>query len=469
MQALEEAMTNRCVVLGVLLGVAAGAGPAEGQAPPREDAWRAVADVAGAAAERGFAGQVLAVRDGERLFYESFGLADADARTPVTGETVFAIGSVTKQFTRVAVLLLEERGLLSRSDPISRHLDGMPADKADITVGQLLDMRAGFHEHHDDTGDHQAMTRDEALARIYAQDLLFEPGSERAYSNSGYTLLAAIVEEVSGTGFETFVRRELLDPHGLDRIGFHGDGRWEDDAVAHGRNGLAYGDNAPSSWPSTTWALMGAGGMVASAADMERWIGALRGGDVLGPEALALAYRPDGTALYAGGDDYGFTTGIVELDHGNDFVVVTTNSAYESLGLALEVAEAMNGEPPPIEVPRREVATDEGPGEGPGGGILDSPRGRRIASVMSALEDGSETALRRLVEEDFSPAMRDAFPMDDHLSMLGEISARVRAASRVGASPIAEWEVEIVADDTVIVVSLDPADPHLVSGIRVGG
>jgi hypothetical protein len=317
------------------------------------------------------------------------------------------------------------------------------------------------------------MTRDEALARIYAQELLFEPGSERAYSNSGYTLLAAIVENVSGTDFQSFVRRELLDPHGLGHIGFHGETRWEDDGVARGRNGLAYGDNAPSTWPAPTWALMGAGGMVASAADMERWIRALRGGEVLGPEGLAAAYGPDGNALYAGGDDFGFVTGIVELEHGDDFVVVTTNTGYEALGLAADVAQAMTGEPLPFDVPRREVETEaepgEGPSGGPGGGIPDSPRGRRIASIMSALEDGSEAALRGLVEEDFSPAMRDAFSMEDHLSMLGEISARMRAASRLGARPIAEWEVEIVADDTVIVVSLEPVEPHLISGIRAGG
>lgn len=452
--------------LAALAGLACTAVPALGQAPERDEAWRAVADVAGAAAERGFSGQVLAVRDGERLFYESFGLADADARTPVTGETVFAIGSVTKQFTRVAVLLLEERGLLSRSDPISTHLEGVPADKAGITVGQLLDMQAGFHEYHDNEGDHQAMTRDEALARIYAQELLFEPGSERAYSNSGYTLLAAIVENVSGTGFQSFVRRELLDPHGLDHIGFHGERRWADDGVARGRNGLAYGDNAPSTWPATTWALMGAGGMVASAADMERWIRALRGGEVLGPEALARAYRPDGTALYAGGDDFGFITGIVELDHGSDFVVVTTNSGYETVGLALEVAEAMNGEPPPIAMPGREIATDEDRGDD---GAPDSPVERRVRGFLAALEDGSEDALRRLVEEDFTAAMRDGFPMEQHLAVLGQISTLVRTAATLDVVPTSDFEFDIIAGDTTISVGLESAPPHRIEGIRAGG
>ncbi len=357
----------------VALALWAGVAPLEGQAPSGEEARRAIAGLLTRAAEHGFAGQVLAVRQGERLFYAGVGLADPEARVPVDTGTVFAIGSVTKQFTRVAILLLEQRGLLSTPDAIARHLEDVPPDKAGVTIADLLAMRAGFQEYHDDTGDHQPMTRDEALARILSQELLFEPGTGRAYSNSGYTLLAAIIESVTGASYTEFVRHELIEPTGMTSTGFHGDDRWEDRRVARGRGPARFGDNAPDRWPPVTWALMGAGGMVSSASDLATWIRALRAGDVLGPTALAKAYPVDVSyARYAGADDYGFQTGVIELDDGRDVTIVNACSGDDALALAARVAEVMTGTLLPFELPRPEVGTGTvrtGPPPGAAGSV----------------------------------------------------------------------------------------------------
>jgi CubicO group peptidase (beta-lactamase class C family) len=146
--------------------------------PSREEAAQAITEVAREAVARGFAGQILAVRAGEILVHEAFG--EAGPGMPMDVETVFAIGSVTKQFTKAAILRLEEQGRLSTSDPVSRFIDGLPQDKQAITLDQLLAMEAGLGEYHDDSGDHQPMTKEEALERIGAQELLFEPGTDRA-------------------------------------------------------------------------------------------------------------------------------------------------------------------------------------------------------------------------------------------------------------------------------------------------
>ncbi|NNF38871.1 MAG: beta-lactamase family protein [Gemmatimonadetes bacterium] len=308
-----------------------------------------LARIGAEAAARGVSGQMLAVQNGVPVFEAAYGtVAETEAAPPITPETVFAIGSVTKQFTRVAVLALEEDGLLSRSDRLGDLLPGVPADKTAITVDQLLKMSAGFHEYHDDDGDHQPMSKPEALERILGQALRFEPGSDRAYSNSGFTLLAAIAEEVSGESFADYVRERLLNPLGLDRIGFHGDDRWADADVARGLGGDTFGANAPHTWPAPTWALQGAGGMVASARDLSRWILALRGGEVLGPEALEAAYSgPE--AFYAGGDDFGFVTAIVEMDGGLTHVVTATNSGGPASEEAVHLMiEAMTGRPSPF-------------------------------------------------------------------------------------------------------------------------
>ncbi|MDH3732429.1 MAG: serine hydrolase [Gemmatimonadota bacterium] len=475
------------ILIAAGIGVLSTSNPLEAQRPDRDEARHAVGEIAGAAAERGFAGQVLAVRDGELLLHEAFGLSDTGAGTPTSLETVYAIGSVTKQFTRVAILNLEEEGKLDASQPIHRYLEGVPTDKREITLQQLLDMRAGFHEYHDDSGDHQAMNREEALTRILAQDLLFEPGTERAYSNSGYTLLAAIVENVSGMTFPEYVRSALLEPVGLHRVGFHGDALWGDTLPSRGRNGIRFGENAPHTWPSVTWALQGGGGMVASAQDLMNWIQALRGGAVLGPEALARAYRDDGNALYAGGDDFGFQTGVVELADGADFVIVNTNTAADVLAIAMEAAEAMTGEALPFELPREAAVEEEGPEPsaaapgaervvvrgGPGGqdGIPDSPRARAAMGFLEAMRAGTDEALVALVNEGFAPAMRDAFTVYEHVEQLAMLRDLIEGSDDVGLSPRGEFVVAIMLQPSgqAIILDLEPSPPHGIAGVRVEG
>ena len=132
-------------------------------------------------------------------------------------------------------------------------------------------MSAGFHQYHDDSGDFQEISRDEALQRIFAQPLLFEPGTDRAYSNSGYSLLAAIVELVSGESFHDFLRAYLFEPARMTSTGFYGEPRVADELVARGHGALAsYGErNAPQYWPEVAWALMGSGGVFGSRVSRE--------------------------------------------------------------------------------------------------------------------------------------------------------------------------------------------------------
>ncbi|MGD8331693.1 MAG: serine hydrolase domain-containing protein [Acidobacteriota bacterium] len=441
------------------------------------DARRAEAErIIAAAVDDGFAGQVLAVVDGDVVLDHGYGLADAEASVPVDTDTVFAIGSVTKAFTRAAVLKLAEQDGLALLDPISKHLDDVPDDKRNVTIDELLTMRAGLQEYHDDTGDHQAMTRDEALRSILAQQLRFEPGTHEAYSNSGYTLLAAIIENVSGQDWDDYIREHLIVPASMERTGFHGDDLWPDVEVARGRGGRTYGDNAPHHWPSPTWALAGAGGMVSDAHDLLRWIRAVRAGEVLGPEALARFYPADEpNRLYAGGDDFGFVTVVMEIDHADDVIIVNTNTGYPAFGLAGDVIEALRGEPLPFAVPGRdrgEIERDTGGGEvraTTGEDVPDSPRGRAAMALVEALQDGSSEALEALVNQHFAAAFRDGFPMAQHLEILGELSREVRSASDINVGPVGElsFELRLVSsgDSDSYIVELEPTPPHGIIGI----
>ena len=429
------------------------------------------------AVEGGFAGQILAVVDGEVVLHAGYGSADAAGEVLIDTSTVFAIGSVTKAFTRAAVLKLAEEGRLSLSDTLSEHLEGVPADKRDITLDQLLRMRAGFHEYHDDSGDHQPMSREEALLRIFDQKLRFAPGSEEAYSNSGYTLLAAIIENVSGQPYPEYVRQKLIEPAGMEHSGFHGEDRWPDADVARGRNGRMHADNAPHHWPFPTWALTGAGGMVANAEDLLRWIRAVRGGDVLGPDALARFYpKDDPHRVYAGGDDFGFITVVMEIDHDDDVIIVNTNAGYRPMALAADVIGALRGEPVPFAVPgqgepavEREVSGGDPRGVSDGG-IPDSPRGRKAMALMQALEDGSEEALQAVVAEHYSARLRDSFSLAEHMDLLGRLSEQIRAATDLNVRPVDEFSLEIRAVDaggqaSTFVIDLEDKPPHGIVGI----
>ena len=431
-----------------------------------------------AAVDDGFVGQVLVVVNGEVVLHEEYGLADAESGVPIDTSTVFAIGSVTKAFTRAAILKLAEEERLSLSDPISQYFQDVPADKRDITVDQLVTMRAGFGEYHDDTGDHQAMTREEALQRILAQRLRFEPGAEEAYSNSGYTLLAAIIENVSGQPYAEYVRSELMEPAGMTSSGFHGEDLWDDTQVARGRGGRMYGDNAPHHWPFPTWVLTGAGGIVANAEDLLAWIRAVRGGDVLGPQALAAFYPADEPhRVYAGGDDFGFLTVVMEVDQGDDIAIINSNTGFRSMALAASLIEALRGEPVPFNVPGAgggDTESESGGGmerETTGGGIPDSPRGRKAIALVEALEDGSPEALEALVTEHFAAELRDGFTMSEHLEMLGQISEQVRNAADLNVGPVDEFILQLRLVDaggetSVFIVELEDTPPHGIGGIR---
>ena len=131
-------------------------------------------------------------------------------------------------------------------------------------------------------------------------------------------------------------------------------------------------------------------------------------------------------------------------------VIVNTNTGYSVLPLAARLAEAMTGEPLPFDMPGRGGEAEEGPpgagagaGAGAGGQVPDSPRYRTGMTFLTAVRDGSPEALRSLVVEHFSPAMQDAFSMEEHLEELGRLGERVRASGDIRLAPRGPYTVEI--------------------------
>lgn len=253
----------------------------------------------------GFAGAALLASDGQIVLNKGYGLAHRAGGVPNTAETVFSLGSVTKQFTAAAIMKLEMQSKLLTSDPICNFFPEIPADKAVITLHQLLTHTAGLLN---DTGDDYAMADKEAtLLQIFESDLLFAPGSDYAYSNAGYTLLAAVVEQVAQRPYEQFLQEELFTPAGLQHTGYRLPD-WSGLNVAHWYNGRNdFGTPLEKAYPS--WNLLGNGDMLSTTADMFRWHRALLGDDILSAAAKVKMYTPELRA-------YGYGWQVVETENG---------------------------------------------------------------------------------------------------------------------------------------------------------
>ena len=157
------------------------------------------------------------IRDGQDIKTAAYGLANLELNVPVTPESVFEIGSVTKQFTAACILLLQQDAKLSIEDKITKYLPGIPESWSNVTVRHLLSHTSGIKSY---TGlDGFALTRHLTQAQfikaLSTQSMEFQPGDSWKYSNSGYSLLGYIVENVSGKGYWQFLRERLLQPVGM--------------------------------------------------------------------------------------------------------------------------------------------------------------------------------------------------------------------------------------------------------------
>jgi CubicO group peptidase (beta-lactamase class C family) len=304
-----------------------------------------------AAAAAGFSGSVLITVDGAKVLASGYGLADRDNDVPNVVDTAYDFGSVMKVLTATAVFKLEGEGELAVKDSLATIFDDVPADKADITLLQILQHRAGLDVYHDTEGDFEPMTRLEARQRIFAQELLFEPGSKEEYSNSGYTLLADVVQTVSGQEFTDYVRDELFAPAHMQQSGFFGDPIWEGVDTAIGYDASTFEGNDPAKWPYT-WSLVGNGGLVTTVSDLERWLVAVWKGEVLGPAAFESyeahylsggAYDLEGKTVYvaAGAGDYGLGGFAVDCPEASTRVILGTNTydVFDIEGFGIELSK----------------------------------------------------------------------------------------------------------------------------------
>jgi CubicO group peptidase (beta-lactamase class C family) len=267
----------------------------------------------------GFAGVVLVARGDAPLLAEGFGLADRERGLRWTPATVSCTGSITKQFTGAAVLMLEEDQKLSVTDPITKYFDGVPDDKAQITLHQLLTHSSGLSDP-EDIGDYDPVPLPEFVRKVLARRLLFPPGKGYEYANANFSLLGAIVEKLSGLGYEAFLRERLFLPAGMYETGYllpqWGDGRMAQGYIDGERWGTVLGHPMAADGPH--WALRANGGIHSTVYDMFRWSRALLEGHILSPESMKKYWAPH---VSEGGDTfYGYGWSIAKAPDGTKIV-----------------------------------------------------------------------------------------------------------------------------------------------------
>ena len=290
----HERLGRSIAVLAVTLLVSAQSARAQ-TTSGRPDTTRArLVDAMFAEYDKASPGAAVVVARGDSVvFARGYGLADVEHRVSITPSTSFRLASVTKQFTAAAVLSLVEDGRLGLDDRLGDLLDDVPAYARDVRVRQLLGHMSGVPDYEPIVGslDGPQVTDRDVLALLHhASKLYFEPGTSWRYSNSGYALLALIVEHRSGETFARYLRQRLFDRAGMATAVAHVEGI---DTVAN----RAYGySRRGGAWTRTdqnrTSAVLGDGGIYASAEELARWSAALDRHTVVSAASLSLATTP---------------------------------------------------------------------------------------------------------------------------------------------------------------------------------
>lgn len=265
---------------------------------------------------------VIVVKDGKTVFRKAYGAADVAAKTPLTPGTVLRLGSITKQFTAVAILMLAEEGKLALNDPITRFFPDYPTQGKVITVEHLLTHTSGIVSYTGKSGYVATMAKDLTVAQMidgFRNDPLeFEPGTQFRYNNSGYFLLGAIIERVSGTSYASFLEGRIFTPLGMKDTAYEGVERSNAPrAVGYTAQEKGFAPAQPLSM-SQPYA---AGALVSTVDDLAKWDAAIASGKLLKPASWKMAFTsyklsPEKSTGYGYGWGVGTLQGTPVVDHG---------------------------------------------------------------------------------------------------------------------------------------------------------
>ena len=303
-----------------------------------------------------FSGAILLARDGKVLLSKGYGMANLEDETPNTPQTKFRLGSLTKQFTAAAILLLQERGKLSVQDGVCKYMENCPSAWQAITIHHLLTHTSGI-PNMTSFPEFQKVkffptTPMEAIAMFKDKALEFAPGEKFNYSNSGYILLGHIVERASGKPYADFVRENIFQPLGMKNTDLDTNSAIVKNRAAgytRGPNGILNAQYIDMTIPYA------AGAMYSTVEDLYLWDRALYGEKLISKKSLEAMTTPfkDGYAYGVGiGEEYGlktishgggiegFSTFLTRFTDGDGTVIVLSNMDSANSGM---IAKRLGG------------------------------------------------------------------------------------------------------------------------------
>ena len=258
----------------------------------------------------GFAGTVLIELDGKSIISKGYGFRNVEFNKKNTPNTIFDIGSLTKQFTASAILKLEMQGELSTSDTITKFFQNIPVDKSIITIHDLLRHQSGLEGQVGE--DYEPISDQDFIETVMKSTLKFKVGSDYSYSNIGYSLLALIIEKVTRQSYEQYLYENLWKPSGMETTGYSRP-NFDADliAIGYGIDYKNWGRPTEKKWNGKApyRHLLGNGGILSTSEDMFKWHKSLMTENVLSKEAKEKLYHPsiraneNSKAIYAYGWD----------------------------------------------------------------------------------------------------------------------------------------------------------------------
>jgi len=263
---------------------------------------------------------VLLSRDSEIIYENAFGYADVGNKVPVTTETKFRIGSITKQFTAAAILKLQEEGKINISNTLSAFIPDFPRGN-EVTVHHLLTHTSGIHSYTNRPDFMKyatmAISPEELIDTIKNFEYDFDPGESYIYNNSGYYILGYIIEKVSGKEYGEYLKETFFEPLGMKNTDVHGP------LLVLDNEATGYSYEAGTLKKAINWDMTNAGGagaLYSTVHDLYIWNEALFNGKVLSDESLKAAFTPVvlNNNKKPEGVEYGYGWGFFKL-RGYDF------------------------------------------------------------------------------------------------------------------------------------------------------
>jgi CubicO group peptidase (beta-lactamase class C family) len=233
---------------------------------------------------------LLVVKDGKIVRAEGFGLASVELQVPVKSETVFQSGSVGKQFTATAVMMLVEEGKIGLDDPLTKYFPDAPAMWKDVTVRELLSHTAGFGDYPKNFNFRKDWTEDQELKLIEGIPLAYAPGTKWDYSNLGYVTLGILIHRVTGEFYGDFLQQRIFQPLGMTSTRIIS----EADIVPNRAAGyrLVKGELKNQEWVAPKVNTTADGSLYFSILDLAKWDAALYTEKLLKRSSLDLMWTP---------------------------------------------------------------------------------------------------------------------------------------------------------------------------------